>query len=72
MNIGALTPDNLRFVKSYKKIGYSTKTRLIEDALTLLRQKQESRLREKTLMKASLEYQEPYAWGGIDGDDFKK
>lgn len=71
MNIGTLSSDVLRFVNTYKKIGYPTKTRLIEDAIELLRRKKEAETRENALLEAGKSYKEDYVWRELDGEDYE-
>ncbi len=73
MNLGQLAKENEHFVRKYKKIGYRTKTELVNEAVDLLRQSLEKAQREKLLLEEGAKYgksMSKYVWEGLDGEDF--
>lgn len=70
MNVGQLSPVNSNFLKEYKKAGYTTKTGLIDDAVTLLRQQKEAQTRRRRLEEAAKSYRENAVWQDLDGEDY--
>lgn len=70
MNVGQLNPANSAFLKGYKKAGYTTKTGLIDDAVTLLRQQKEAEMRRRLLDEAAKSYREDAVWRDLDGEEY--
>lgn len=70
MTIGTLSESNMTFLKDYKKVGYNTMTRLIDEAITLLRNKMEKEIREQRLIDATKGYKEKYVWQNLDGEGY--
>lgn len=70
MNIGDLSRENTKFMSVYKKIGFPTKTKLIDEAITLLRQKMEKQQREEALKKAAAQYDATPFWQDLEDEDF--
>lgn len=71
MNIGHLNQDNEKFINNYKSLGYPTKTGLIEEAVSLLRNRKEAELRKKILLEAAKTYTvSEHVWEPLDQEDF--
>ncbi len=62
------------FLDEYKRLGYATKTALLNDALRLLKREKAKELRAQWRKQAAEQYASEklgYVWKGIDGEDFK-
>jgi hypothetical protein len=74
MNIGKVDPELEKFVGQYKRLGYSTKTELANDAFRLLKRSKAAEARKRWRAEAAKE-KEPLkvgkAWEDIDGEDFE-
>ncbi len=73
MNLGQLSKENEQFIYEYKKIGYKTKTELIDEAVAILRRNKEKERREKLVLEAGKNYEKSgvdYVWKSLDEEDF--
>ena len=73
MNLGQLSKENEHFVCEYKKIGYKTKTELIDEAVNLLRRNKEKEQREKLVLAEGANYGKSgadYVWESFDDEEF--
>lgn len=75
MNLGKkIKPENLEFVENYKSYGFSTKTQVIDEALTKFRKAIARKTREKWKREALASYvseRPSHFWAPIEGDDFE-
>ena len=75
MNLGKIHPTNEKFLKAYKRYGYSTKTELANAALEELRKSLARKKRQQWRLDAAAEYEKANvenAFGSIDGDDYAR
>ena len=74
MSIGRIEPELEQFIGTYKKLGYTTKTELVNDAFRLLKQCKAAELRKRWREEASKERRAAKSgrvWGSVDNEDFK-
>jgi len=75
VNLGKkIKPENMEFIENYKEHGFSTKTQVIDEALTKLRKTVSKKIREKWKKEALSSYtgaHPEHFWEAIDGDDFE-
>lgn len=61
-------------LEEHKKLGYPTKTALLNDALRLLKRQKTKELRSQWRKQAAAQYAQErseYVWKDLDGEDFK-
>jgi hypothetical protein len=74
-NLGSVDADVAELVANYKKLGFKTKTELVNAALRQLKHEQAAKARKVWREEAAAELKSikdyNYAWADIDGEDFK-
>lgn len=74
-NLGSVDDDVADLVLNHKKLGFKTKTELINTALRHLKQEQAAAARQKWRQDAAKELKSlkdhKYAWDDLDDEDFK-
>jgi hypothetical protein len=74
MQIGKLKNENNHFLENYKTYGFGNKTKMLDFALDLLREKMKKENRRKEREKVLNEYAESTPenyFSTIDGDNFE-
>ena len=73
MNLGQLEEENEKFIRNYKKFGYSTKTQLANEAIKLLRRQKAKAARQDWLTNAfeeMTEVEQDIVFEAIEGEEF--
>ena len=75
MNLGQLSEENENFLKQYKSLGYSTKTQMANEAITMLRRHKAKEARKKRLEMAFKELKSAsgspdVVFEELDGENF--
>jgi hypothetical protein len=74
-NLGAVDADVAELVANHKKLGFKTKTELVNAALRHWKQDHAAKARKLWREEAAAEVKAiedyDYAWAEIDGEDFK-
>lgn len=70
----AVDEENEEFLESYKKLGYPTKTALVNDALARLRRQRAKEFRaalRHEMLESYAATKLDFVWESLDGEDFK-
>ncbi len=70
----AIDEKNEAFLDDYKKLGYPTKTAMINDALVFLKRQRAKELRAARRLQMLDNYakaKQEFVWERVDGEDFK-